>query len=118
MSRFSIVIVCATVVFISYLMTGCDAHRIHYDDLEVAASDKHDQWEKGEDSDHHDSGFGDSGKKGEKGYDKKHGCVLNSNRLIYLNCFISSATRLLKDENVQINTSLRHCGNESPSQAA
>lgn len=109
MSRFSIVIVCATVVLISYLMNSCDAHRIHYDDLEAAASGKHEEWQKGEESDHHDEESGTHGKKGEKGYDKKHGYIFNlvlSNKIEFS---ISSAIRLLKDKNVHI-ISYQRCG--------
>lgn len=82
MSRVSIVILCATVVLFSYLMSGCDAHRIQYDDLEVAASGKEEKWAKGDESDHHDDGFDKKGKEGDKGYDAKHRYVVNLNRLI------------------------------------
>lgn len=66
---------CAAAIFVSYLMNGCDARRIEVDDLDVAASDKHEEWKKGEEEDYHHSGHGKRGKKGEKGYDEKHGYV-------------------------------------------
>lgn len=74
MSRLTIVVGCATFILVSYWMNGCDARRIRFnDDLDVAASDHHQEWKKGEESDHHDSGYHKHGKKGEKGYDEKHG---------------------------------------------
>lgn len=73
MSRLTLVVWCATVVVVSCLMNGCDAHRVQFDDLDVAASDHHHEWKKGEESDHHDTGYHKHGKKGEKGYDEKHG---------------------------------------------
>lgn len=69
------IILCTTAIFVIYLTIGCDAHRIQVDDLEVAASGKHEHWEKGGEADHHESGHGSHGEKGEKGYESKHGYV-------------------------------------------
>lgn len=69
------IFVCISVVIVSYLTIDCKAYSIQVDDLEVAASDKHQQWEKGDESDHHASEHGESGKKGENGYDVQHGYV-------------------------------------------
>lgn len=74
MSRLTIIAICIAAVVINCLMNGCDARRLDDYDLEVAASDKH-EWKKGEESDHHQSGFDSHGKKGEKGYEEKHGYV-------------------------------------------
>lgn len=91
MSRFTtIALVFTAVVFVSYLTIGCDAHRIPTADLEVAASDKHEQWEKGDESDYHESEHGEHGKKGEDGYDEKHGYVafVNLNGSVIQKMFI------------------------------
>lgn len=69
MSRLAVV--CVSVAIVTYLTSGCNAHRIYYDDLDVAASDHH-EYKKGEESDHHESGFKKHGKKGDEGYDEKH----------------------------------------------
>lgn len=42
-------------------------------DLAVAASDHHEEWEKGDESDFFDEEDGEKGEKGEKGYESKHG---------------------------------------------
>lgn len=79
MSRLTtIVVVCTTVIFVSYLTNGCDAHSIRVSDLEVAASDKQQNWEKGGESDFHENEHGEQGKKGEEGYDEKHGYVISN----------------------------------------
>lgn len=71
MSRLKIFVisVVAIVTVVSYLLNGCEARHIEADDLGVAAS----EWKKGEESDHHQSGYDKHGKKHEKGYDEKHG---------------------------------------------
>lgn len=74
MSKTTIVVLC-----VSAVLVGCLAHYSQalrtgdYYDLDVAASDKHEHWEKGGESDHHESDFAKHGKKGEKGYESKHG---------------------------------------------
>lgn len=70
MSKVTIVVLCTVTVIFSYLTYGCDAIRVY--DLDVAASEKHKEWKKGEESDHHQSDFNKHNEKGEKGYDKKH----------------------------------------------
>lgn len=70
------IILCSVAVFVIFVATiGCDAHSINVDDLEVAASGKHEHWEKGGEAGHHESGHDEHGKKGEKGYEAKHGYV-------------------------------------------
>lgn len=74
MSRLTtIVILCWAAIVIGYMARDCDAHTIQVADLEVTASDKHEHWEKGNEADHHSSDHGESGKKGEEGYEKKNG---------------------------------------------
>lgn len=75
MSRLTIAIVYATFVIVSYLAISCDAHIIQAGDLEVAASGKQKKWEKGNEADFHESQHGAHGKKGDEGYEKKHGYV-------------------------------------------
>lgn len=71
------IILCTIAIFVIYLTIGCDAHSIQVDDLEVAASGKHEKkWEKGGEAGHHESDHGSHGEKGEKGYESKHGYVL------------------------------------------
>lgn len=74
MSKLTIIVACTVTVFVVWLAYGCDARRIHLEDLEVAASDKHER-KKGAESDYHESDFAKHGKKDEKGYEKKHGYV-------------------------------------------
>lgn len=80
MSKLTIIVVCTVTVLIGWLVNDCDARRIQFDDLEVAASDKH-EWKKGDESDYHESDFAKHGKKGEKGYEQKHGYIFNFNHL-------------------------------------
>lgn len=76
------IIFCTTAVFVIFVATiGCDAHSIQVDDLAVAASGKHEHYEKGGEAGHHESGHEEHGKKGEKGYVAKHGYVLLLNLL-------------------------------------
>lgn len=63
---------CLSVVLVVCFVNNVSGRRI-YDDLEVAASDKHEEWKKGDESEHHDSGHAEKGEKGEKGYKSKHG---------------------------------------------
>lgn len=42
-------------------------------DLAVAGSDKHEEWEKGDESDFFGEEEDEKGEKGEKGYESKHG---------------------------------------------
>lgn len=76
MSRLTtIAFVCISLVLVGYLTIGCDAHRIQVADLGVAASEKHQEWAKGDESDHHASEHGEQGKKSDEGYDVEHGYV-------------------------------------------
>lgn len=97
MKKLSIFTVCAIAVLSSCLINSCNAHRIYYQDSDLAASDQKCKCycnkgkdtgmkgkdtgtkgkdvgisEKGEDSDYHDYGFDKHGKKGKKGYDMNH----------------------------------------------
>lgn len=82
MSKLTIIVLVCT-VFVSWLPYDCDARRIHVDDLEVAASGKH-EWKKGDESDYHESDFAKHGKKDENGYDKKHGYVFQSFIILFI----------------------------------
>jgi hypothetical protein len=42
------------------------------DDMEVAASGKHEEWKKGGGKDHHEDEHASHGDKGEKGYKESH----------------------------------------------
>lgn len=76
MSRLTtIAFVSILLVLVGYLTIDCDAHSIQVADLEVAASEKHQEWAKGDEADHHASEHGEQGKKSEEGYDVKHGYV-------------------------------------------
>lgn len=44
-------------------------------DLAFAASDKRTKWEKGGESDHHESDHGEKGEKADEEYESKHGFV-------------------------------------------
>lgn len=50
-----------------------NAYRVLDHDLEVAASGKHEEWEKGDESDYYGENEHKKGEKGEKGYESKHG---------------------------------------------
>lgn len=50
-----------------------NAFRVLDHDLEVAASEKHEEWEKGDESDFYGEDEESKGEKGEKGYESKHG---------------------------------------------
>lgn len=63
---------CLSVVLVVCFVNNVSGRRI-YDDLEIAASDKHEEWKKGDGSDHHESGHEEKGEKGEKGYKSEHG---------------------------------------------
>lgn len=63
---------CLVVLLLAYFAYSCTARRI-YDDLEVAGSDKHEEWKKGDESDYHESDHAEKGEKGEKGYKGEHG---------------------------------------------
>lgn len=45
------------------------------DDLAFAASDKDTKWEKGGESDHHESDYGKKGDEADEEYESKHGFV-------------------------------------------
>lgn len=64
---------CALVVLIA-LASDVDARRID-DDLEVAASEKHEKHEKGEKKEHHEEHHEKKGGKEKKGYESEHGYV-------------------------------------------
>lgn len=61
-----------SVVLVVCFTNTVSGRRIN-DDLEFAASDKHEEWKKGEESDYHESGHEEKGEKGEKGYKGEHG---------------------------------------------
>lgn len=60
------------VLLFAYIAYSCSARRIS-DDMEVASSDKHEEWKKGDESDYHESDHSEKGEKGEKGYKGEHG---------------------------------------------
>lgn len=65
-------------IFANLLLLGVcvlrtSAFRVVNHDLEVAPSDHHEEWEKGDESDFFDEEDGEKGEKGEKGYESKHG---------------------------------------------
>lgn len=65
-------------MFANFLLLGVSLYRANafkvFDyDLEVAASGKHEEWEKGDESDYYGESESEKGEKGEKGYDSKHG---------------------------------------------
>lgn len=61
-----------SVVLVVCFVNNVSGRRI-YDDLEFAASDKHVEWKKGDESDYHESDYEEKGEKGEKGYKGEHG---------------------------------------------
>lgn len=71
------IVLCSIAIIIvsHYYTPNCNAHRIQIDDLDVAPSNKQDQWEKGDESDHHQSDFAENTEKHKKGYDSKRGCI-------------------------------------------
>lgn len=65
-------------IFANLLLFGvsvlyANAFRVLDHDLEVAASGKHEEWEKGDESDFYEEDEGEKGEKGDKGYESKHG---------------------------------------------
>lgn len=65
-------------VFANCLLFGvrvlhANAFRVLDHDLEVAASGKHEEWEKGDEEDYYGENDEEKGGKGEKGYESKHG---------------------------------------------
>lgn len=71
---------CFVVFFVSLLHVN--AYKVIDHDLEVAASGKHEEWEKGDEADFHDQESEEKGHKGEKGYESKHGYCY------FFNCFL------------------------------
>lgn len=55
-----------------YFLYSCSARQIP-EDLEVASSDKHEEWKKGDESDYHESDHSEKGEKGDKKYESEHG---------------------------------------------
>lgn len=65
-------------IFANFLLLGvslyhANAFKVLDHDLDVAASGKHEEWEKGDESDYHGEEDSEKGEKGEKGYESKHG---------------------------------------------
>lgn len=57
---------------------------IEHEDLDLAPSGKHEEWEKGEEEDHYGEHEEKKGEKGEKGYESDHECVFYCNFVIFL----------------------------------
>lgn len=66
-------------IVVSYHAYNCYGHRIQIDDLDVAASNKQNQWDKGDEADHHQSDFSENTEKHKKGHDSKRGCIFSIN---------------------------------------
>lgn len=62
---------CFVIICVSLLRVN--AYKVIDHDLEVAASGKHEEWEKGDEADFHEQDSEEKGHKGEKGYESKHG---------------------------------------------
>lgn len=65
-------------IFANCLLLGvtflqASAFKVFDHDLVVAGSDKHEEWEKGDESDFFAEEDDEKGEKGDKGYESKHG---------------------------------------------
>lgn len=69
--RFLLIFAGCLLLGVSVLQTS--AFHVLEHDLEVAGSDKHEEWEKGDESDFFAEDEEEKGEKGEKGYESKHG---------------------------------------------
>lgn len=88
MSKATFIVV---IIAIGYFVQHSQAHSIHdYSDLDVAASDKEEEWKKGEEADFHEEDHEKHGKKGEKGYEEKHGYVFNKFSIGFLHIYMIS----------------------------
>lgn len=79
-SQIRLVLLSCFVVFCVSLL-HVNAYKVIDHDLEVAASGKHEEWEKGDEADFHEQESEEKGHKGEKGYESKHGYCY------FFNCF-------------------------------
>lgn len=66
-------LVFANCLLLAVSFLQADAFRVVDHDLEVAASHKHHEWEKGDESDFFEHDEEEKGEKGDKGYESKHG---------------------------------------------
>lgn len=66
------IVLCLVVVFVCLVNDSCARHID--DDLEVAASEKHQEseYKKGDDKEHHSEHHQEKGEKGKKGYEQEH----------------------------------------------
>lgn len=69
--RPTVILFVAIFVCLVYRTNG---RRIH-DDLDVAGSNKQEEWKKGDESDYHEIQYAEKGEKGDKGYKDEHGLV-------------------------------------------
>lgn len=70
----------SSAIFLSYIaiiVFGYQTHaqRIQRDDLNVAAPNKEEHWEDGDESNYHQSDFSENSENIKKGYDSKRGCI-------------------------------------------
>lgn len=74
MSKTPFLVFGCALLLLLFLALDVSGHRIE-DDLEFSASGKQKKYEKGSESEHHESDYEKKGKKGKMGYEMKHGYV-------------------------------------------
>lgn len=63
----------ANLLLLGVSLLRANAFKVLDHDLEVAASEKKEEWEKGDEEDFYEEDESEKGEKGEKGYEGKHG---------------------------------------------